>query len=100
MENKKITVVARVKAKAGMEEQLKQMLLSNLTPTRAESGCVTFDLHEGIDDASQLMSYENWATKADLDEHLQKPYIIDFMSKAKDILAESPEITLWRQLET
>ncbi len=41
-----LTVVAHIQAKPGMEQQMKEDLLSLLAPTRAEAGCVTFNLLE------------------------------------------------------
>ncbi len=64
-------------------------------PTRLESGCINYDLHQGVDDQSAFMFYENWTGKQDLDEHLAKPYLKAFMEKTKGILEEPPEIILW-----
>jgi len=99
MANKKVTVVARIKAKKGMEEIVKQELIALLSPTRSEKGCINYDLHQSVEDKSLFMFYENWASKKDLNEHLEMPYMKSHMDKAKDILAEPPEITLWEKID-
>jgi quinol monooxygenase YgiN len=99
MTNKKITVSGRIKAKQGMEEQLKQSLLSVLEPTRAEPGCINFYLHQGLDDKSAFMAYQNWFSKEAEDEHYKQPYMQAYMSEAPGMLAGAPDITVWKLIE-
>jgi quinol monooxygenase YgiN len=98
MAEKKVTVLARFKAKAGMEEQVKQEIMVLVAPTRSEPGCINYDLHQAADDKSLFMLYENWVSKKDLDEHLEMPYLKSFLSKADQILAEPVEIILWEMI--
>ena len=98
MGEKKVTVLARMKAKPGMEEKVKQELLSLVGPTRAEAGCINYDLHQSTENKSLFMLYENWGSKKDLDEHLAMPYLKAFMEKANKILVEAVEVTLWERI--
>lgn len=98
MSEGKVTVVATIKAKAGMEAQVKEAILALVPPTRAEAGCINYDLHQSTDDPSTYMLYENWTSKKDLDDHLAMPYLQDFLGKADDILAEPVDIALWRMI--
>lgn len=98
MKEKKVTVVARIKAKPGMEERVKQELLSLVNPTRSEAGCINYDLHQSTDDRSIFLFYENWTSKEDLDKHIEMPYLKAFLEKAEGILAEPAEITLWEMI--
>jgi len=98
MGDKKLSILARIKAKQGMEEKVKEELISLATPTRSERGCINYDLHQSTENKSLFMLYENWVSKKDLDEHLAMPYLRRFMEKAKEILAESVEITLWDKI--
>ena len=90
----KLTVVARIKAKPGMEEKVKDVLLALVAPTRTEPGCINYDLHQALDDKSNFVFYENWQSKKDLDEHLKMPYLQAFLSKAEHLLARPLDITL------
>jgi quinol monooxygenase YgiN len=98
MADKKVTVVARIKTKKGMDESVKQELMALVAPTRSEKGCINYDLHRSIDDRSVFMFYENWVSKEDLDKHLAMPYMRAFMEKAEKLLAEPAEITLWERI--
>lgn len=46
MANQPVTVVVRLKARPGKEAQVRQELFNLLAPTRAEQGCINFDMHE------------------------------------------------------
>ena len=98
MADKKVTVIARIKVKPGMEEKAKQEILSLVGPTRSEAGCINYDLHQSTENKSLFMFYENWVSKKDLDEHLAMPYMKSHMEKASEIFAEPPEITLWEKI--
>ena len=98
MADKKVTVVARFKAKQGMEETVRQEIMALVEPTRSEPGCINYDLHQSVDDKSVFMLYENWVSKKDLDEHLEMPYLKDLKAKADQILAEPLEVALWEMI--
>ncbi len=67
MENQRITVLALVKAKEGMEETVREELLALVNPTRSEPGCINYDLHQATDEKSLFMFYENWKSMDDLE---------------------------------
>ena len=98
MAGKKVTVFALVKAKPGMEETVKQELSALVGPTRAEQGCINYDLHQSLDHEGHFRFYENWTSKELLDRHLQSAHVTRFIAKADQLLAEPPEITLWEML--
>ncbi len=98
MPEKKVTVVARIKAKVGMEEKVKGKLLSLVTPTRSEAGCINYDLHQSMDDQCLFMLYENWVSREDLDKHLEMPYLKAWREEGKDFLEKPTEIALWEMI--
>ncbi|MGD8335618.1 MAG: putative quinol monooxygenase [Desulfobacterales bacterium] len=98
MADGKVTVIARIKAKPGLEEMVKREVMNLVSPTRAEAGCINYDLHLSSEDPALLMLYENWVSKKALDEHLAMPYLEAFKTKAGEILAEPLDITLWEMI--
>ena len=95
MSMEKVTVVATFKAKAGKEDALKSAIEAVVGPTRAEPGCINYDLHQSSQNPGVLMLYENWKSKKDLDEHLEMPYLKDLLGKADDLLEEPVGLDLW-----
>lgn len=96
--SEKLTVVVRLRARAGMEGRVRQELLDLLEPTRAEGGCINFDLHEAVDDAGLFLVHENWVSEDDLARHFEMPYLKAWVAKAGDLLAEPMELTRWRRI--
>jgi quinol monooxygenase YgiN len=90
----KISVVARFKAKDGMEKRLKELLLTLIEPSRSDDGCINYDLHQSIGDPTIFIFYENWLSKEHLDRHSATPHVQAFRSKATDLLADPPELIL------
>jgi quinol monooxygenase YgiN len=70
-----IRVVAHFRPKPGKLEEARQLLLGFTTPTRAEKGCVFYDLHENPADPEDLTFIEEWLSVEDLDAHGQSPHI-------------------------
>jgi len=98
MADTQISVLAMFKAKSGLEERVREELLKLVAPTRAESGCINYDLHQCSDDKSKFMLYENWVSKKNLDVHLEMPHLNHFKSIADEILAEPLQITIWQMI--
>lgn len=96
MAGNEITVVARLKAKQGKEAQLLSEVTALLAPTRAEEGCINYDLHCSLDDPALYFLYETWRSKQALDEHLATPYLQAFLGKTPDLLADDVDISLWK----
>ncbi len=94
----KVTVLARFKAKPGLEEQVKGEILSLVAPTRAEAGCINYDLHRSPADPALFILYENWVSMKDLEDHLAMPYLEAFKAKAGDLLAEPLDISFWEMI--
>lgn len=92
---KKLTVVARIVAKPGMGNVVNEALMKLVSPTRNEAGCLNYDLHRSADDPDLFMFYENWASRKDLNEHLEMPYLKEFLGRAGELLAKPVEITFW-----
>ncbi|MDJ0720536.1 MAG: putative quinol monooxygenase [Desulfobacterales bacterium] len=92
MAQEKVTVVATLKAKPGMEDTVRGAVEAVIGPTRAEPGCINYDLHQSNDNPTLFMLYENWTSEQDLDAHLAMPYLKDLVAKADDMLAEPVDI--------
>ena len=84
-----LTVIARMHAKPGKEQELREALESLIEPTSREKGYVNYDLHQNTEDPDQFFFYENWESGEDLDAHLAAPHLVDFAARIPDLLDES-----------
>lgn len=96
MANNQVTVVVRMKAKPGMEARVREELLKLLAPTRAEQGCINYDMHQALNDDSLFLFHENWVSESDLNTHLGAPHVKRWIGLAEELLAQPMDLTLWR----
>jgi quinol monooxygenase YgiN len=95
---KKISVLARVRARLGMEREVRRACLALVEPSRREPGCINYDLHQSADDTCLFMFYENWESREDLERHLQTAHANSFDETTEGMLAEPEEITFWEMI--
>ena len=69
-----------------------------VAPTRAESGCLSFDLHEA-EKGGQLHLYEVWTDRTALDAHYAQDYTKAVFERYEDWLAEPVAITFMQPVE-
>lgn len=98
MEDKKVTVLAILKAKEGMEEAVKQQVLSLVEPTRSEPSCISYDVHQGIDDKSLFVFYENWKNMEGLEKHREMPHLKAYRQRVENLLAKPTEVILFEKI--
>lgn len=98
MDDEKIVLVARLKVREDAVEEAKQSALAIVADSRAEEGCVNYDIHQAIDDETVFVWHETWKNKAAIDEHFETDFFKDFYSKVEKFAAEPPQITLTKMI--
>jgi quinol monooxygenase YgiN len=93
-----LTVTAQIKAKPDKESQVRQELLSLVAPSRKHVGCLNYDLHQALDNHELFLLHENWITEAHLEQHMQQPDVKAVLARLSPIVAEPPQITLWKKI--
>ena len=100
MADSRIAVVAKLKAKPGRENETRATLLGMVAPSRADKGCIRYDLHQGTDDPATFLFIETWASRADLEAHLAMPHVQDPLSRSDELLAAPTEVTVARMISS
>lgn len=93
-----LIVTAIIRAKAGKVTDLKNALVAMVAPTHREAGCLSYELHQDLDDPATFVFHENWTSKAHLDAHLASPHLQAFRAQADGLLAEPPKIMLAKKV--
>jgi quinol monooxygenase YgiN len=91
-----LTVVARIKAKAGMEARVHEELHKLLAPTRQEAGCLNFDMHVATESPGDFLFYENWTTEELWRAHINAPHIQAWLKLSDQLCADPVAISLWK----
>lgn len=73
-----LTIVANIVAKPEHIEAVKAALLALIEPTRAEAGCINYDLHQDNSNPAHFMFFENWASREAWLEHMEMPHLKGF----------------------
>lgn len=83
----RLVVVAVFRARPGSESELRTRLTEMLATSRAESGCVRYDLHQVDRDPALFFFDEIWLTPADHATHLRTPHVEQLLKDTMDLLA-------------
>ena len=86
-----LTVVARLKAKDGREEEFAALCRGLVEPTRAEKGCLVYDLHRSHDDFGLFMFTESWESRPLWEDHMKSPHLAAFGDR-QDVVVETWEL--------
>jgi quinol monooxygenase YgiN len=75
----RIILNVHMEAAAGQEEALERQLTALLDPTRAEAGCIAYELHRSVESPGKFMFHECFRDQAALDEHIGSPHFRRFL---------------------
>lgn len=81
-----IRVIAKFFPKSDKIDEVKEILSEFVGPTRAEKGCIVYDLLQNPDDAADLTFYEEWETADDLAVHSKSEHLAAGRKKLEELL--------------
>lgn len=82
-----LNVVATIPAKPEAVDAIRAALQTLVTATRAEEGCLAYDLFESGAAPGTFVTVERWTDQAALDAHLQMPHVAEALAAADGALA-------------
>ena len=91
-----LSIFARITPLPEHRDAALSALRSLLSPTRAEPGCLRFELNLGCDDDPSLYLIERWSDDAALDRHYAQPYTARVFAAYEDWLAEPMHVVKLR----
>ena len=83
-----LTIVANIKANVDNVELVKAELLKLIEVTRAETGCINYDLHQDNENPAHFMFYENWQSRELWQMHMANQHLQDYMKATEGAVAE------------
>ena len=86
--NKHLTIVADIKAKSDQIDLVKAELLKLIATTRAEEGCINYDLHQDNENPAHVLFYENWESRELWQAHMGNQHLKDYMAATDGAVAE------------
>lgn len=84
----KLTIVANITAKAAKIDLVKAELEKLIDVTRAEEGCINYDLHQDNENLAHFMFYENWESRELWQVHMGAQHLQDYMAATEGAVME------------
>jgi quinol monooxygenase YgiN len=92
-----ITAATFIHGVPGREADLEAHLLSLSAATRAEPGCLAYDLYRSADTPSEFLRIERWKSAADLDAHKRMAHLRASFEK-REREGWTTQITVWKRV--
>ena len=87
-----VSLIATLTAHPETREELFRLLVDQIRPTRAEHGCIDYNLHVDASDSCVFVFYENWIDEDAFQAHLQMPHLQPLLSQSDTLLSRPIEI--------
>jgi len=84
----KLTIVANIHANPDKIERVKAELEKLIPITRAEEGCIQYDLHQDNENPAHFMFYENWESRELWRAHMNAPHLAAYMEATEGAVAQ------------
>jgi quinol monooxygenase YgiN len=94
-----IVLVAGLRARPGREKQVCDLIRKLLEPTRAESGCLTLDLHRSVVDSELFFIYQVWQDELSFENHTHTEHARAFKNAAPELLEGPVFLKKWQIVE-
>ena len=91
-----VILTAALKAKAGEEEKVKEVLSELVEPTRKEEGCIHYILQQGKEDKTMFMFYEVWVDGEAFKQHGQTPHLKALGPKLQGLTDQGGGVTFYQ----
>jgi len=92
-----ITLIVALRARPGREAELEKELRALVGPTRAERGCLAYDLHASSDVPGLFLLREIWASLKHHQKHWETEHMKNW-GQRKGALVETREASFWKQI--
>lgn len=84
----KLTIVANITANADNIDLVKSELLKLIDITRAEPGCINYDLHQDNENPAHFLFYENWSSRELWQNHMGNQHLLDYLAATEGAVDE------------
>ena len=70
-----IYVIAELRIRTEMTEKVFAAARKIVAATIKEDGCISYDMHQSVNDPSKLVVVERWSSRDTLSHHLETPHL-------------------------
>lgn len=93
-----VKIIARISSRAHTAQQVRDILTALVPPSRAEAGCLSYELFQDDESPQDFITVESWADAAAVQAHLATSHVAQAIEKAASLLEQPPVIHRFTQL--
>ncbi len=98
MDKDTVHIVAHVVARDGEEGQVREELEKLIVPTRAEPGCLRYELFVNKENPSDFVFMEEYRSDDAFQAHMDSKHVAAAIASAVPLLAGPPDIRRYRRI--
>ncbi len=99
MSSNTLKVIAKINALKGKENNLREVLIKLIEPTRNEPGCISYTLLNNNEDQAEFTFYEEWQTEKNLEIHMQSAHFQEAVTNLDGLISCEPDIRQYYSVE-
>ena len=88
-----IMIIAENRAASGKADQVRGIFESVVERTRAEDGCLRYELLQDLENSDRIILMEEWRDQASLDAHLGSDHIVTLFQEVMPLLTDGGRIS-------
>lgn len=92
-----VTLIVALRSRTGREAELEKELRALVAPTRAERGCIAYDLHVSSDVPGLFLLREIWASLKQLQKHWETAHMKQW-GQRRGTLVQTREASFWKRI--
>ena len=96
--NSHVRVLAYLTAKEGKRQELLNILLPHIEPSRKEEGSISYVLNCSMENPNEFLFDEVWSNRDTYNKHYQKPDSYRIRQEVIDLLAKPLEIKTYTEI--
>jgi quinol monooxygenase YgiN len=96
--NSAVRVLAFLEAKEGKRQELIDILIPIIAPSRKEDGNIEYNLNSSIENPNELLFDEIWSNKDTFDKHYQSPLSYKNRDRISGLLVKPMEVKVYTQI--
>lgn len=97
-EDSPIRVLAFLEAIEGKRQELLNILIPIVEPSRKEEGNISYILNSSIDNSNKILFDEVWSNKETFNKHYNSPQSEENRNKIKNLIVKPMEIQLFKEI--
>ncbi|WP_075187772.1 putative quinol monooxygenase [Teredinibacter haidensis] len=82
-----LVIVAKIEANSDSVELVKAELLKLIEPTRKETGCIQYDLHQDNHNPAEFIFYEIWENRELWQTHMNNTHLAEYVKATEGATA-------------